>query len=68
MDKLQNIKVFIEVAKQQSFSDAAVALSLSAPAVTRAIAALENSLNAKLFNRTTRLVRLTAAGSRNNFV
>lgn len=64
MDKLQNIKVFIEVAKQQSFSDAAVALSLSAPAVTRAIAALENSLNAKLFNRTTRLVRLTAAGSR----
>ncbi|TBR42462.1 LysR family transcriptional regulator [Marinomonas agarivorans] len=63
MDKLQNIKVFIEVAKQQSFSDAADTLGLSAPAVTRAIAALENGLKVKLFNRTTRLVRLTDAGT-----
>lgn len=64
MDKLQAIKVFIEVAKRQSFSEAAGGLGLSAPAVTRAIAFLEHDLQVKLFNRTTRLVRLTESGSR----
>tara|TARA_R110001592_G_scaffold157747_1_gene388639 strand:+ start:2180 stop:3088 length:909 start_codon:yes stop_codon:yes gene_type:complete len=64
MDKLQNIRIFIEVAKQQSFSAAAEVLALSAPATTRSIAALENHLGVKLFNRTTRLVRLTEAGAR----
>ena len=38
-------------------------MGLSAPAVTRAIAALEARLDAKLFNRTTRHVRLTDAGA-----
>ncbi|WP_448248843.1 LysR family transcriptional regulator [Thalassotalea agariperforans] len=64
MDKLQTIKVFIEVAKQQSFSSAADALGMSAPTATRAIAELEGRLRIKLFNRTTRLVRLTESGSR----
>lgn len=64
MDKLQAIKVFTEVAKRQSFAETADALGLSAPAVTRAIASLEHDLKVKLFNRTTRLVRLTDSGSR----
>ena len=64
MDKLQSIKVFLEVAKRQSFSEAADALGMSAPATTRAIAALEHDLKVKLFNRTTRLVRLTQSGAR----
>ncbi|MFC3122529.1 helix-turn-helix domain-containing protein [Agaribacter flavus] len=48
------MKVFIEVAKRQSFSEAAECLSMSAPATTRAIAALEGRLGVKLLNRTTR--------------
>jgi DNA-binding transcriptional LysR family regulator len=39
-------------------------LDLSAPAVTRSVSRLEKSLGVKLFNRTTRLVRLTEAGQR----
>lgn len=64
MDKLQAIRVFIEVAKRQSFSEAAEALSMSAPATTRAVASLEGRLQVKLLNRTTRLVRLTESGLR----
>ncbi|MDG9672023.1 LysR family transcriptional regulator [Hahella sp. CR1] len=64
MDKLQTMQVFIEVAKQQSFSVASEVLGLSAPAASRAIAALEERLGVKLFNRTTRLVRLTEPGAR----
>ncbi|WP_054114181.1 LysR family transcriptional regulator [Marinagarivorans algicola] len=64
MDKLQAIKVFIEVAKQQSFSSAADVLGMSAPTATRAIAELEGRLQVKLLNRTTRLVRLTESGTR----
>ncbi|ABC30077.1 Transcriptional regulator [Hahella chejuensis KCTC 2396] len=64
MDKLQTMQVFIEVAKQQSFSLASEVLGLSAPAASRAVAALEERLGVKLFNRTTRLVRLTESGAR----
>ncbi|GEA12046.1 LysR family transcriptional regulator [Alteromonas sp. KUL49] len=62
MDKLHTMQIFIEVAKHQSFSAAAEALNLSAPAVTRAIANLEHGLGVKLLHRTTRHVRLTDAG------
>ncbi len=64
MDKLHTIKVFIEVARQQSFAAAGEKMGLSAPTVTRSIATLEARLGAKLFNRTTRLVRLTESGTR----
>ena len=62
MDKLEGMKVFVEVAKHKSFIGASKHLNLSAPAVTRFIANLETSLGVKLFNRTTRHVRLTESG------
>lgn len=62
MDKLTSMQIFVEVAKCQSFVLASENLELSAPAVTRAIAYLEKHLGIKLFNRTTRHVRLTESG------
>jgi DNA-binding transcriptional LysR family regulator len=62
MDRLENMRVFAAVAGAQSFAKAARRLNLSAPAVTRAVSALEEHLGTRLLHRTTRLVRLTAAG------
>ena len=62
MDRIQAMTVFAEVAKLGSFVSAAEQLSMSAPAVTRAIAMLETQLNTRLFHRTTRRIRLTEAG------
>ncbi len=64
MDKLETMRVFLEVAECQSFVAASRKLDLSAPAVTRSIAQLEHVLGVRLFNRTTRQVRLTDSGSR----
>lgn len=64
MDKLATIRVFVEAAVHQSFVTASRNLDMSAPAVTRGIAQLEASLGVRLFNRTTRHVRLTDAGER----
>ncbi len=64
MDKLEAMRVFIEVAESKSFVAASRKLDLSAPAVTRSIATLEAELAVRLFNRTTRHVRLTDSGSR----
>jgi len=58
------MRVFVEVADASSFSGASRKLGLSAPAVTRAIGRLESSLEVRLFDRTTRHVRLTDAGAR----
>ncbi|WP_341678846.1 LysR family transcriptional regulator [Niveibacterium sp. SC-1] len=62
MDTVQ-LKVFLEVVKQGSFAAAARRLELDPSAVTRAIAALEATLQARLFNRTTRRLALTEAGT-----
>lgn len=64
MDRLNLMTIFVAVAEQEGFSGAARHLNISPPAVTRAIAALEEHLGVKLFNRTTRFVRLTEAGQR----
>lgn len=64
MDKLEAMRVFIEVAECQSFVAASRKLDLSAPAVTRSVAQLEKALGVRLFNRTTRHVRLTDSGAR----
>lgn len=64
MDRLETIRVFIAVAETAGFASAARNLGLSAPAVTRAVAAVEERLGVRLFQRNTRQVRLTEAGER----
>lgn len=64
MDQLDSMRVFIAVAETGGFAPAARLLRRSPPAVTRAIAALELRLGARLLHRTTRQVRLTEAGQR----
>ena len=64
MADLDHLRIFLAVADAGGFAPAARQLRLSPPAVTRAIAALETHLGARLFHRTTRLVRLTEGGER----
>jgi DNA-binding transcriptional LysR family regulator len=64
MDRFHQIQVYVAVAEEQGFAAAARRLQLSPPAVTRAVAALEETLGVKLLNRTTRYVRATEAGQR----
>ncbi len=64
MDRLHMMSVFVAVTEEQGFAAAARRLTMSPPAVTRAIASLEDHLKVKLLNRTTRHVRTTEAGQR----
>jgi DNA-binding transcriptional LysR family regulator len=64
MDRFHQLQVYVAVAEEQGFAAAARRLQLSPPAVTRAVAALENTLGVKLLDRTTRYVRATEAGRR----
>ena len=64
MDRIDTLTAFVAVAEQRSFVAAARRLRRSPVAVTRAVAALEDRLATRLFNRTTRAVALTDAGAR----
>lgn len=64
MDRLYLMTVFVAVAEEGGFAAGARKLELSPPAVTRAIAALEERLGLRLLERTTRHVRVTQAGQR----
>ncbi|NUO51651.1 MAG: LysR family transcriptional regulator [Polyangiaceae bacterium] len=64
MDRLESMRVFVAVAEARGFASAARRLGMSPPAVTRAVAAIEDHLGAQLLRRTTRVVRLTDAGER----
>lgn len=64
MDRFHLMAVFVAVAEEQGFAAAARRLHMSPPAVTRAIAFLEERLGVRLLTRTTRLVRTTDAGAR----
>jgi DNA-binding transcriptional LysR family regulator len=64
MDRFQMLNVYVAVAEAQGFAAAARRLNMSPPAVTRCIAALEDHLDVKLLQRTTRYVRTTEAGDR----
>ncbi|WP_437645515.1 LysR family transcriptional regulator [Sorangium sp. So ce362] len=64
MDRLDTLRVFVAVAEEEGFAPAARRLSMSPPAVTRAISALEERIGTRLLHRTTRVVRLTEAGAR----
>lgn len=56
------VECFVRVAEALNFQQAAEALHISQPAVSKQIAALEDELGARLFVRTTRTVKLTQAG------
>ncbi|PIB91872.1 LysR family transcriptional regulator [Caulobacter sp. FWC2] len=64
MDRWQAMRVFVKVAETKGFAEAARRLHMSPPAVTRAIATLEETIGARLLVRTTRSVTLTDAGAR----
>jgi DNA-binding transcriptional LysR family regulator len=60
--QIERIRVFLEVADQQSFAAAARALGLSPSIATRYVSDLEAELGVQLLVRTTRRVSLTVAG------
>jgi DNA-binding transcriptional LysR family regulator len=62
MSRLHLMSVYVAVVEAEGFAGGARKLHMSPPAVTRAVAALEERLGVKLLNRTTRYVRMTEAG------
>ena len=64
MDRLHLMSVYVAVVEAEGFAGGARKLHMSPPAVTRAVAALEERLGVKLLNRTTRYVRMTEAGQK----
>ena len=62
MDKLKAMQVFMRIADEGSLTAAARSLDSSLPAVVRSLAALEENLRVRLFNRTTRRISLTEEG------
>jgi DNA-binding transcriptional LysR family regulator len=64
MDRFDALSAFVAVADLKGFAAAARKLGLSASAVTRLVAALEERIGLRLLQRTTRSVSLTDAGAR----
>src|SRR6185295_10093264 len=64
MDKLRALRYFIAAAQEGSLSGAARRCEVSPPAVLKLIRALERSLGASLFDRSSQGLALTADGSR----
>lgn len=63
-DHLDGLVIFMAVAEEKGFSNAAVRLGISPSAVSQSIRGLEERLGLVLFNRTTRSVSLTEIGER----
>lgn len=63
MDTLSGLAVFVRAAEMRSFVTAGRALGISASAVGKSVAKLEQSLGARLFHRTTRSITLTDEGA-----
>ncbi|SHJ86555.1 DNA-binding transcriptional regulator, LysR family [Hathewaya proteolytica DSM 3090] len=59
----KQIEAFISVAKYKSFSKAANVIFLSQPTISSHISSLEKELNIQLFDRSSKEVNLTPAGS-----
>lgn len=62
-DQLSALRLFVHVARKGSFSAGGRALNVPQPTVSRVIAALERTVGAALFTRTTCAVALTDAGA-----
>lgn len=63
MDSLSGFGVFVQVAETRSFVAAGRALGISASAVGKSVARLEEKLGVRLFHRSTRSIALTAEGA-----
>ncbi|NVO56969.1 LysR family transcriptional regulator [Rhodobacteraceae bacterium B1Z28] len=63
MDHVSRVGVFIAVVKAESFAGAARALGITSSAVSKQIQNLEQDLQVKLLNRTTRKVSVTEEGA-----
>jgi DNA-binding transcriptional LysR family regulator len=61
--KMGELRVFVAVLEHRSFRKAAAVLHLSQPAVTKAIASLEETLGCKLFHRVANGVEATVHGA-----
>lgn len=64
MDRLEELHLVAAIAEGGSLAAAGRRLGQAPPAVTRTLAALEERLGVRLFERTTRKVRATQAGQR----
>lgn len=64
INELRSIATFIKAAEMGSLRKAAQALNISPQAASKALAQLEQHLDARLFHRTTRVMSLTDAGQR----
>ena len=60
--ELQDLRAFVKIAEFGNFHEAANAIHLSQPALTRRMQKLEEGLGTQLLDRTTRRVSLTAVG------
>jgi DNA-binding transcriptional LysR family regulator len=64
LDRLHLLNAFVAVCDTNGFASGARKLGISPPAATRAINELEAHLGVRLLTRSTRVVRVTAAGAR----
>jgi DNA-binding transcriptional LysR family regulator len=62
MEHLNDMALFVEVAKARSFRRAAEAMSMPNSTLSRRISALEKAIGLRLLHRTTRKIELTEAG------
>ena len=62
MPSLSALEAFVAVARHRSFSKAAAERRVSASALSHVIRGLEDATGVRLFNRTSRSIRITAAG------
>src|SRR5579871_362233 len=61
-DNLNDLRAFLAVARERSFTKAAARLGVSQSALSHTVRALEERLGLRLLSRTTRSVAPTAAG------
>src|SRR3954471_18994476 len=61
---IDDLKLFVEIARKGGFAAAARARNVDPSAISRAVAALESDIGVRLFHRSTRKVSLTEAGDK----
>jgi DNA-binding transcriptional LysR family regulator len=64
VNELVDLRVFVEVAKRLSFTQAAASLGINKSAASKAVSRIEERLDVKLIQRSTRKLSLTEEGSR----